>query len=87
MATKENARPGDCLSCRIVGAVGMVGIGAYLANSACKIKTLPGKYGLSALSFGNYIFSMFFFYYKYNLFSGHSVRQNFGSFGNLQFTP
>ncbi|KAJ8726851.1 hypothetical protein PYW08_015248 [Mythimna loreyi] len=52
MASTENARPRDCLSCRIVGAVGMVGIGGYLANAACKNKSLPGKYGLSVLSFG-----------------------------------
>uniref|UniRef100_A0A2H1VJ47 SFRICE_016690 n=1 Tax=Spodoptera frugiperda TaxID=7108 RepID=A0A2H1VJ47_SPOFR len=51
MATQENTPPRDCLSCRIVGGVGLVGIGGYLANSACKHKTLPGKYGLSVLSF------------------------------------
>ncbi|PZC76758.1 hypothetical protein B5X24_HaOG204146 [Helicoverpa armigera] len=51
MAAKENATPRDCLSCRIVGAVGMVGIGGYLANSACKNKSTAGKYGLSMLSF------------------------------------
>ncbi|RVE48667.1 hypothetical protein evm_006738 [Chilo suppressalis] len=44
------ATPKDCLGCRIVGAVGLVGIGGYLANYAWKNKTFAGKLTLSTLS-------------------------------------
>lgn len=64
-STATAPRPRDCLACRIVGAVGMVGIGGYLANSACKNKSLSGKYALSVLSFGNYLFFKHIVYLKH----------------------
>lgn len=38
----EEATPRDCFSCRVVGAVGLIGIGGYLANQAFKIKLCLG---------------------------------------------
>ncbi|VVC99060.1 unnamed protein product [Leptidea sinapis] len=43
-------RPRDCTACRIVGAVGLLGIGGYLANVAWKNKTFAGKLVISTLS-------------------------------------
>ncbi|CAD0198958.1 unnamed protein product [Chrysodeixis includens] len=51
MTSTVTSRPRDCMACRLVGAAGMIGIGGYLANSACKNSSLSGKYTLSMLSF------------------------------------
>ncbi|KAI5641894.1 hypothetical protein NE865_05893 [Phthorimaea operculella] len=50
MVKEVSAPPKDCLACRLVGAAGMCGIGAYLANIAWKNKTLPGRVVISTLS-------------------------------------
>lgn len=51
----EEATPRDCFSCRMVGAVGLIGIGGYLANQAFKNKTLPGRVLVSTLSLSKYL--------------------------------
>ncbi|CAH2063600.1 unnamed protein product, partial [Iphiclides podalirius] len=43
-------RPRDCMGCRIVGAAGLIGIGAYLANVAWKNKTFVGRITFSTIS-------------------------------------
>ncbi|CAF4895288.1 unnamed protein product [Pieris macdunnoughi] len=43
-------RPRDCTSCRIVSAVGLIGIGGYLANVAWQNKTTAGKVAISTMS-------------------------------------
>ncbi|CAK1551631.1 unnamed protein product [Leptosia nina] len=43
-------RPRDCTSCRIVGSIGLVGIGGYLANVAWQNKTFIGKLTISTMS-------------------------------------
>ncbi|XP_041973411.1 uncharacterized protein LOC121729091 [Aricia agestis] len=48
--TSTEKVPKDCTACRLTGAVGLVGIGAYLANIAWKNKTTPGKLVISTLS-------------------------------------
>lgn len=55
MPTVIENRPKDCTACRIVGSVGLVGIGAYLANAGWKNKTLVGKVVISSFSLGNYL--------------------------------
>ena len=51
MTTEVENRPRDCTACRMVGSVGLVGIGAYLANAAFKNKNLPGKIFVATISF------------------------------------
>lgn len=53
MPTDIENRPRDCTACRIVGSVGLVGIGSYLANAAWKNKTFAGKVVISSFSLGN----------------------------------
>lgn len=53
METEVEKRNPDCTPCRIVGSIGLVSIGAYLANAAFKNKTTPGKVLVSTISFGN----------------------------------
>ncbi|CAK1578109.1 unnamed protein product [Parnassius mnemosyne] len=43
-------RPRDCFGCRIVGAAGLIGIGAYLSNVAWKNKTIAGRVTFSTIS-------------------------------------
>lgn len=50
MTNEVENRPRDCTACRTVGSVGLVGIGAYLANAAFKNKTLPGKIVVATIS-------------------------------------
>ncbi|CAH2091772.1 unnamed protein product [Euphydryas editha] len=51
MTTVVENRPPDCTACRIFSSIGLVGIGAYLANAAFKNTTLPGKIVVSTFSF------------------------------------
>ncbi|KPJ10559.1 hypothetical protein RR48_06353 [Papilio machaon] len=50
MTSTVSSRPRDCLGCRIVGAAGLIGIGAYLANVAWKNQSFIGKVTFSTVS-------------------------------------
>lgn len=52
MSSVVSDRPRDCLGCRVVGAAGLIGIGAYLANVAWKNKTFAGRVTFSTISLG-----------------------------------
>ncbi|CAG4940282.1 unnamed protein product [Colias eurytheme] len=50
MTSVVTDRPRDCFGCRVVGAMGLVGIGGYLANAAWKNNTLAGRVAISTMS-------------------------------------
>lgn len=46
-----NAKPDDCLSCRLISGFGIIGIGAYIYYQARHRKSLE-KYTMNAISGG-----------------------------------